>query len=100
MRAFVTLEGIALSADGDEFNMYAATVPYARRKLLTPQTAAGRALLRAAFFSADGRRALRQGVRLPRLRLPPLLRWMRLRWLKNLLARGAWGDADGSTVAA
>ena len=86
MRAFVTLEGIALSAD-DGFNMYAATfplwvvypsssrwcpplpppacryaatAPYAAKKLLTPQTAGGRALLRAAVGSAEGRRAMRQ----------------------------------------
>jgi len=66
MRSFVTLEGIALSADPDDsFNMYQATAPYARRKLLTPRTAGGRALLRAAFFSRDGRKALRTGLRLP-----------------------------------
>ena len=52
MRAFVTLEGIALANDGDEFNMYEATAPYARRTLLTPRTAGGRALLRAAFLSS------------------------------------------------
>ena len=33
MRAFVTLEGIALSAD-DDFNMYKATAPYAARELV------------------------------------------------------------------
>jgi len=27
MRSFVTLEGIALEADGEEFNMYAACAP-------------------------------------------------------------------------
>lgn len=72
MRAFVTLEGIALSADGDDsFNMYEATAPYARRKLLTPVTPGGRALLKAAIFSATGRKALRTGLRWPRL-----LRWV------------------------
>ena len=59
MRSFVTLEGIALSAD-DDFNMYEATAPYALRKLLTPQTAGGRALLRTAFLTTAGRQALRQ----------------------------------------
>ena len=69
MRAFVTLEGIALSADDDSsFNMYQATAPYARRKLLTPQTQGGRALLKAALLSRDGRRALRAGLKLPRPR--------------------------------
>jgi len=72
MRAFVTLEGIALSADDDgSFNMYAATAPYARRKLLTPVTPGGRALLRAALLSRDGRKAIRAGLRWPRL-----LRWV------------------------
>ena len=67
MRAFVTLEGIALSADDDDsFNMYAATAPYARRKLLTPRTQGGRTLLKAALLSRDGRRAMRAGLRLPR----------------------------------
>jgi len=76
MRAFVTLEGIALSADDDEsFNMYEATAPYARRKLLTPQTKGGRALLKAALLSRDGRRALRAG-----LRLPHVLRWIPALW--------------------
>lgn len=60
MRAFVTLEGIALNAD-DDFNMYETTAVYARRKLLTPQTAGGRALLQKALFTADGRRALQGG---------------------------------------
>ena len=51
MRAFVTLEGIALSADEDDsFNMYKATAPYARRKLLTPRTKGGRTLLKAALL--------------------------------------------------
>ena len=61
MRSFVTLEGIALSAD-DDFNMYEATAPYALRKLLTPQTAGGRALLRTAFLTTAGRQALRQAL--------------------------------------
>ena len=61
MRSFVTLEGIALSAD-DEFNMYEATAPYALRKLLTPRTQGGRALLRSAFLTATGRQALRQAL--------------------------------------
>ena len=66
MRAFVTLEGIALSADDDDtFNMYEATAPYARRKLLTPRTAGGRALLKAALTTKSGRRAIRQGMRVP-----------------------------------
>ena len=79
MRAFVTLEGIALSADDDEsFNMYEATAPYARRKLLTPQTKGGRTLLKAALTSRDGRRALRAGLRWPR----------RLRWMPRLVGRG------------
>ena len=78
MRAFVTLEGIALASDDDEsFNMYAATAPYATKKLLRPQTAAGRALLRAALFSKDGRRAMRAGIRAPRA-----LRWLRKRLRK------------------
>ena len=46
--------------------VYEATAPYARRKLLTPRTAGGRALLRAALFSSTGRKALRTGIRLPR----------------------------------
>merc|ERR1719359_831424 len=59
MRSFVTLEGIALSADDDgSFNMYEATAPYARRKLLTPRTSGGRALLKAALTSSTGRKAL------------------------------------------
>ena len=67
MRAFVTLEGIALSADEDDsFNMYAATAPYARRKLLTPRTKGGRTLLKAALLSREGRRALRSGLRVPK----------------------------------
>ncbi len=70
MRAFVTLEGIALSTGDDGFNMYDATAPYARRTLLTPRTQGGRALLRAAIASSDGRRALRAGIR--GLRLPRL----------------------------
>ena len=78
MRAFVTLEGIALANDGDEFNMYEATAPYARRTLLTPRTAGGRALLRAAFLSSGGRRALRQGLKLPRP-----WRWRPWRWLRK-----------------
>lgn len=73
MRAFVTLEGIALSADDDgSFNMYEATAPYARQKLLNPKTQAGRALLKAALTTRDGRRAIRAGVKLP---WP--LRWLR-----------------------
>ena len=52
---------IALSAD-DEFNMYEATAPYALRKLLTPRTQGGRALLRSAFLTATGRQALRQAL--------------------------------------
>ena len=79
MRAFVTLEGIALANDGDEFNMYEATAPYARRTLLTPRTAGGRALLRAAFLSSGGRRALRQGLKLPRP-----WRWRPWRWMRRL----------------
>ena len=74
----VTLEGIALANDGDEFNMYEATAPYARRTLLTPRTAGGRALLRAAFLSSGGRRALRQGLKLPRP-----WRWRPWRWLRK-----------------
>ena len=67
MRAFVTLEGIALSADDDDsFNMYQATAPYARRKLLTPRTKGGRTLLKAALLSRDGRRAMRSGIRVPK----------------------------------
>jgi hypothetical protein len=58
MRAFVTLEGIALNAD-DEFNMYDVTAEFARKTLLTPQTEGGRVLLRQALFTRDGRRALR-----------------------------------------
>ena len=83
MRAFVTLEGIALSADDDDsFNMYEATAPYARRKLLTPRTKGGRALLRAALLSADGRRAMRAGLRWPRaLRWVPALWRAPRRWL-------------------
>ena len=50
---------------------YEATAPYARRKLLTPVTPGGRALLKAALFSASGRKALRAGVRWPRV-----LRWV------------------------
>merc|ERR1719331_1035932 len=64
MRAFVTLEGIALSADDGDFNMYKVTAPYARRRLLTPRTKGGRALLRKALLTREGRRALRQGLRL------------------------------------
>ena len=76
MRAFVTLEGIALSAEDDgSFNMYAATAPYARRKLLTPRTQGGRALLKAALTSAAGRKALRAGLRWPRW-----LRWLPAVW--------------------
>merc|ERR1719331_1798143 len=76
MRAFVTLEGIALASDSDNsFNMYAATAPYARRKLLTPRTAGGRALLKAALFSKSGRRALRAGLPAPR------------RWIRRVLRR-------------
>ena len=71
MRSFVTLEGIALSAD-DDFNMYEATAPYAVRKLLTPRTEGGRALLRSAFLTAAGRQALRQA--LSARALAPLLR--------------------------
>ena len=78
MRSFVTLEGIALSSDSDEsFNMYKATAPYARRRLLTPRTAGGRALLRAAVTTRDGRRALRHGLRVPRPRLRGMLRSLR-----------------------
>ena len=54
--------------------MYAATAPYAVRKLLNPQTPGGRELLRAAFLSADGRRALRRA--LSPSALTPLLRGM------------------------
>jgi hypothetical protein len=71
MRSFVTLEGIALSAD-DDFNMYEATAPYAVRKLLTPRTQGGRALLRSAFLTTAGRQALRQA--LSARALAPLLR--------------------------
>ena len=78
MRAFVTLEGIALSADEQgSFNMYSVTAPYARRKLFTPKTKVGRTLLRTALFTPEGRRAMQQGMRLSwprRLRLP---RWLR-----------------------
>lgn len=62
MRAFVTLEGIALSSD-DEFNMYDAAAPYARKKLLNPQTRVGRVLLRRALTTAEGRQALLIGLR-------------------------------------
>ena len=76
MRSFVTLEGIALSADDDDsFNMYEATAPYARRKLLTPQTQGGRALLKAALLSSTGRKALRTGLKKPRWL--PSRRWLR-----------------------
>ena len=84
MRAFVTLEGIALSAD-DDFNMYSATAPYAARKLLTPQTAGGRALLRAAVGSADGRRAMRQ-VLAPLVRRSARALLNPLRLLRRLLS--------------
>ena len=79
MRSFVTLEGIALSADEDEsFNMYEATAPYARKKLFTPQTKGGRALLKAALLSSDGRKALRTGIKLPKKpRWVPSRRWLR-----------------------
>lgn len=90
MRAFVTLEGIALSTNDTEFNMYQATAPYARRKLLTPATAGGRALLRAALTTSDGRRALRQGLkaaRLPRL-LPRARAWLSRARGGAALARG------------
>ena len=40
------------------------TAPYARRKLLTPRTKAGRVLLRKALLTREGRRALRQGLRM------------------------------------
>jgi len=64
MRAFVTLEGIALSAkDYTDFNMYSETAVYARRLLLTPQTEGGRMLLKKALFTEEGRRALRIGFR-------------------------------------
>lgn len=64
MRAFVTLEGIALSAkDYTDFNMYTETAVYARRLLLTPQTEGGRLLLKKALFTKEGRRALRIGFR-------------------------------------
>ena len=75
MRAFVTLEGIALSAD-DDFNMYSATAPYAAKKLLTPRTAGGRALLRAAVTSTDSRRAMQQVLWGSAL-LPLIRKWLR-----------------------
>ena len=49
-----------------------------RISLLTPRTAGGRALLRAAFLSSGGRRALRQGLKLPRP-----WRWRPWRWLRR-----------------
>mmetsp|Transcript_68550 Transcript_68550/g.135802 ORF Transcript_68550/g.135802 Transcript_68550/m.135802 type:complete len:102 (-) Transcript_68550:297-602(-) len=87
MRSFVTLEGIALSADDDDsFNMYEATAPYARRKLLTPRTKGGRALLKAAIFSRDGRRALRAGMKRPHWLGWPW-GWPWGRWLRKLFRR-------------
>ena len=89
MRAFVTLEGIALTAD-DGFNMYSATAPYAAKKLLTPQTAGGRALLRAAVGSADGRRAMRQ-VFAPLVRRSARALLNPLRLLRWLVSRATGG---------
>lgn len=72
MRSFVTLEGIALEADGEEFNMYAACAPYALRKLARPTTDEGRAF-RRDLLSRAGVSALwkarRGGARLRRRRV-------------------------------
>lgn len=56
------------------------------RKLLTPQTAGGRALLKTAFFSPEGRRALRQTVSLRAL-TPLLGRWLQALSPWRLLSR-------------
>ena len=61
MRAFVTLEGIALSAD-DSFNMYTVAAPFARQKLLNPRTESGRAFLKKALTTPEGRRAMALGL--------------------------------------
>jgi hypothetical protein len=44
--------------DYTDFNMYRETARYARRRLLTPRTEGGRALLKQALLTAEGRRAL------------------------------------------
>ena len=97
MRAFVTLEGIALSADdGGEFNMYRATAPYARRKLLNPSTPAGRALLKAALLTPEGRHAIAQqakggrgsGGEVSRTPLVPSLGRLLIRLIRELVDRG------------
>ncbi|CAE8680965.1 unnamed protein product, partial [Polarella glacialis] len=68
MRSFVTLEGIAFGADPD-FNMYTTTYPFALRRILTPRTHEGKALLRKVLLLKE-EEASAGG---PRLRLMALL---------------------------
>mgnify|MGYP006131992241 FL=1 len=52
VRTFLTLEGIAQKAD-PEFNIYAASLPYAIRRAMAPATAKGKTQMRDAFLNVE-----------------------------------------------
>lgn len=53
-RTFLTLEGVSMKADPN-FNIYAASLPYAVRRALAPATAAGAVALRSALLDESNR---------------------------------------------
>lgn len=52
-RTFLTLEGVADKVD-PKFNIYQAALPYALRRALSPETEAGRQVLRDTLLDSDG----------------------------------------------
>jgi predicted unusual protein kinase regulating ubiquinone biosynthesis (AarF/ABC1/UbiB family) len=52
-RTFLTLEGMAAVVDPD-FSIYSSALPYAVRRALSPETAAGEATLRRALLTEEG----------------------------------------------
>mmetsp|Transcript_15571 Transcript_15571/g.21509 ORF Transcript_15571/g.21509 Transcript_15571/m.21509 type:complete len:794 (-) Transcript_15571:113-2494(-) len=80
-RTFLTLEGIASIVDPD-FSIYTASLPYAVRRALSPQTTQGSQKLRRALLTKTGE-----------------FRWNRLNEVLEMSTKLAQSDTSTKTVA-
>jgi len=78
-RTFLTLEGLADRVDPD-FSVYTASLPYAVRRSLSPETSKGETALREALLTAEGE-----------------FRWERLTEILERAQKFSGGHGEGTT---